>query len=230
VWSDIPPITPNESVGYATQKPIQLLNRIIEVSTDPGDVVLDPFSGTGTALVAAQALGRKWIGVDASPTACLLAARRLGTECGLIQGVDFRLRDLAKTLEEVQRYSEVDFEAWVVTALSERMAMGTPGPLSGVLSPNNSSPVRRDIEAEFDAVISSAEPVPIEAKKSSEVSDRDVRGFARLLAAKGSKKGLLVALGFGPAARLEAARLEAEQGIQVFMFTAREILDRDRSS
>ena len=50
--------------GYPTQKPVALLERIIKASSDPGDVVLDPFRGSGTTLVAAHNLGRKWIGID----------------------------------------------------------------------------------------------------------------------------------------------------------------------
>jgi DNA modification methylase len=66
VISDIPPINSQaaERLGYPTQKPIALLERIIQASSNPGDMVLDPFSGCGTAISAAQKLGRKWIGID----------------------------------------------------------------------------------------------------------------------------------------------------------------------
>jgi site-specific DNA-methyltransferase (adenine-specific) len=66
VWTDISPINSRaaERLGYPTQKPVELLERIISASSNPGDVVLDPFCGCGTALVAAEKLGRKWIGID----------------------------------------------------------------------------------------------------------------------------------------------------------------------
>lgn len=66
VWTDIRPISAHakERLGYPTQKPLALLERIIEASSNPGDIVLDPFCGCGTAVAAAQKLGRKWIGVD----------------------------------------------------------------------------------------------------------------------------------------------------------------------
>lgn len=78
VW-EIPYLNPkaNERVGYPTQKPIILLERIIQLATDKGDVVLDPFCGSGTTLVAAALLGRKYIGIDISSDAIELAKKRL---------------------------------------------------------------------------------------------------------------------------------------------------------
>jgi site-specific DNA-methyltransferase (adenine-specific) len=78
VW-EIPYLNPkaNERVGYPTQKPIILLERIIELVTDKGDVVLDPFCGSGTTLVAAAILGRKYIGIDLSKDAIELTKKRL---------------------------------------------------------------------------------------------------------------------------------------------------------
>ncbi len=80
VWS-IPAIAPTskERAGYPTQKPLALLQRIIMLASNEGDVMLDPFCGSGTALLAAQQLGRKWIGIDANPQAIAIARRRLGT-------------------------------------------------------------------------------------------------------------------------------------------------------
>ena len=69
VWDDIPPVNPSEgTLGYPTQKPLALLERIIKASSNENDIVLDAFCGCGTALVAAQKLKRQWIGIDISPT------------------------------------------------------------------------------------------------------------------------------------------------------------------
>jgi site-specific DNA-methyltransferase (adenine-specific) len=82
-WHDIPDTlrTGAERVGYPTQKPEALLERIIRASSNEGDLVLDPFCGSGTTLVAAQRLGRRWIGIDSSPVAIDLSRRRLSRDC-----------------------------------------------------------------------------------------------------------------------------------------------------
>lgn len=99
VWVDIPPINSRaaERLGYPTQKPLPLLNRIIKTSSNPGDIVLDAFCGRGTALVSAQNLGRRWIGIDVSATACQVMAERLEKDCGLDRRRDFTLIDMPHT-------------------------------------------------------------------------------------------------------------------------------------
>lgn len=79
IWTDISMVQggSKERLGYPTQKPEALLGRIIEASSDPGDVVLDPFCGCGTAVYAAQRLGRKWIGIDITHLAISLIEKRL---------------------------------------------------------------------------------------------------------------------------------------------------------
>src|SRR5258708_31951923 len=85
VWTEIERLnqTAKEPLGYPTQKPLALLNRIIKASSNEGDIVLDAFCGCGTALVAAQQLDRRWIGIDISPTACRVMAQRLKEVCKL---------------------------------------------------------------------------------------------------------------------------------------------------
>ncbi len=84
-WNDVSPLNSQakERVGYPTQKPLALLERIIKASSTAGDIVLDPFCGCATALIAAEKLERQWIGIDLSPVAKTLIARRLGKELGL---------------------------------------------------------------------------------------------------------------------------------------------------
>jgi site-specific DNA-methyltransferase (adenine-specific) len=76
-WIDIPQAAGNEQLGYPTQKPLALLERIIAASSNEDDVVLDPFCGSGTALHAAQKLRRRWIGIDMAAVAIDVAKRRL---------------------------------------------------------------------------------------------------------------------------------------------------------
>ena len=82
-WTDIPSgghISPKERVGYPTQKPLKLLERIIQVSSNEGDLVLDPFCGCATTCVAAEKLERNWIGIDVSKKAYQLVQDRLQAE------------------------------------------------------------------------------------------------------------------------------------------------------
>ncbi len=82
LWDDIPPVLGKERVGYPTQKPLALLERIIETSTNEGGVVLDPFCGCATACVAADRLDRQWAGIDLSAKAVELVNRRLQDAMG----------------------------------------------------------------------------------------------------------------------------------------------------
>ncbi len=79
IWDDIPFINSQaqERQGYPTQKPLALLERIIQASSNPGDVLLDPFCGCGTAVHAAQKLGRQWLGIDITHLAIHLIERRM---------------------------------------------------------------------------------------------------------------------------------------------------------
>lgn len=77
VWTDISPALGKQRLGYPTQKPLALLERIIRASSNEGDTVLDPFCGCATALVAAETLGREWAGIDLSPLAVKLVDQRL---------------------------------------------------------------------------------------------------------------------------------------------------------
>lgn len=87
VWTDIDPINSQakERLGYPTQKPVALLDRIVSASSNPGDVVLDPFCGCGTALIASHALGRKWIGVDITYLSIAVMRARLKDSFGLAE-------------------------------------------------------------------------------------------------------------------------------------------------
>jgi DNA modification methylase len=84
VWTDIDAINSQaqERLGYPTQKPLALLTRIIQASSNPGDIILDPFCGCGTAIAAAETLGRTWIGIDITHLAIALIKNRLETATG----------------------------------------------------------------------------------------------------------------------------------------------------
>ncbi len=79
VWDDIPSINSQakERIGYPTQKPLALLQRIVNASSNPGDWIMDPFCGCGTAIHAAQNLDRHWIGIDVCVNACKVIEERI---------------------------------------------------------------------------------------------------------------------------------------------------------
>ncbi len=120
VWVDIGPLgsQDRERLGYATQKPMALLERIIKASSNKGDVVLDPFCGCATTLEAAHKLGREWIGIDIAIHAVKRVARvRLKERLGLVEGQDYEVEGVPQTLEGAQDLWERDkyqFQKWAV--------------------------------------------------------------------------------------------------------------------
>lgn len=111
-WDDIELVSGSESLGYPTQKPLALLERIVNASSNPGDLVLDPFCGCGTAVHAAQKLGRQWIGIDITPLAIDLIEKRMKSAfpelAFTVEGTpkDF---DSARELAERDKYK---FQLW----------------------------------------------------------------------------------------------------------------------
>ena len=123
IWTDIPRIgnTSSERLGYATQKPVVLLKRIIETSTNPGDVVFDPFCGCATTMEAAHVLERSWIGIDIAIHAIRRVAQvRLRDRLGLAEGEDFTVEGVPRTAEGAQDLWERDkyhFQKWAVESV-----------------------------------------------------------------------------------------------------------------
>ena len=83
VWDDIRLVQGNESIGYPTQKPEALLERILKIASNEGDIVLDPFMGGGTTAAVADKLKRQWIGIDQSTMAVKVTEMRLDKQRGL---------------------------------------------------------------------------------------------------------------------------------------------------
>ncbi|MFN7399940.1 MAG: site-specific DNA-methyltransferase [Sandaracinobacter sp.] len=115
VWTDIPPINSQaqERLGYPTQKPIALLERIIRASSNEGDVVLDPFCGCGTAVDAAQKLGRQWIGIDITHLAIGMIEKRLRDGYG--EAVQFETIGVPKDWASAKKLTVDDphqFQHW----------------------------------------------------------------------------------------------------------------------
>jgi DNA modification methylase len=119
VWTDIEPINSqaDERLGYPTQKPLALLRRIIEASSKPGDTVLDPFCGCGTAVVAAEELGRQWLGIDITSLAISVVEKRVRQTHPGAQFVVQGLPDSEEDARDLAERNKYDFQDWVVLKL-----------------------------------------------------------------------------------------------------------------
>jgi site-specific DNA-methyltransferase (adenine-specific) len=133
VWVDIPPLqaASQERLGYPTQKPEALLERIIESGCPPGGVVLDPFCGCGTTIAAAQKLKREWIGIDLTALAISLIKSRLtavGADDYNVYGEPTTADDAA----ELARSDPYGFQWWALGLIGARPAEGKKGADHGI--------------------------------------------------------------------------------------------------
>ena len=141
-WDDFPIVRGKERLGYPTQKPVSLLSRIIQTSSSPGDLVLDPFCGCGTTLHAAHDLGRRWIGIDVSRFSTELVKNRILANFrngeGRLTTRDITIVGVPETpgnARELARRDKWEFEKWVcghIGAVGMFRDPGRKGPDGGV--------------------------------------------------------------------------------------------------
>lgn len=131
--------TSSERLGYPTQKPLALLERIIKASSKPGDLVLDPFCGCGTTAHAAELLNRSWVGIDISRFSTeLIRERVIGNFPARLTHDDVRAFGLPETLSDARKLASEDafeFEKWVCAAIGANgmyRDLGRKGPDSGI--------------------------------------------------------------------------------------------------
>lgn len=122
VWVDIDPINSQaiERLGYPTQKPLSLLERVVTLASNEGDIVLDPFCGCGTTIDAAQKLGRRWIGIDVTTLAIDLIDARLRHTYGESIRKTYEMLGIPHDLGGAQALfarSPFEFERWCVMLL-----------------------------------------------------------------------------------------------------------------
>lgn len=239
VWIDIAPINSQaaERLGYPTQKPLALLERIVAASSNENDVVLDAFCGCGTALVAAQIQKRQWIGIDISPTACRVMAKRLTKDCGLKEdeklqqiGRGFVVRDLPKTEEELRKYPPFEFENWAVVALGgtkNARQVGDMG-IDGRIYPVTAMPERRGARTgEMDFM---DEWYPIQVKQTAKVGRPDIDAFEAVMIREERMLGYFVGFEFTGDALFEIDRFRRKEGREIKPLTVQEILDEEVAS
>ncbi len=132
LWTDIPNLTGSNSerLGYPTQKPLALMNRIIKASSNEGDTVLDPFCGCGTTVHAAESLGRQWIGIDISKFSTGLIRDRILHNFKYLNGDDIDLRGTPDSVGEARKLARSDpfeFEKWVCGYIGAEGMFREPG-------------------------------------------------------------------------------------------------------
>jgi len=216
LWADINNVQAHakERIGYPTQKPLALLRRIIEMASNEGDFVLDPFMGGGTTIAAAEELKRHWIGIDQSVQAVkvtelrLMNARDLFSEPFVIQ--------LHKYDYDTLRYQNAfAFETWIIEQYG-----GTPN-------------TRQRGDLGIDGKTS--DNVPIQVKRSDDIGRNVIDNFHSAMMRydktlyernknEGCAVGIIIAFSFGKGAIQEVARLKNRENVSIKLVTVAEIV------
>jgi len=234
VWTDVSQLrgADAERLGYPTQKPLALLDRIISASSNENDIVLDAFCGCGTALVSAQNLRRQWIGIDINPTACRVMAKRMRDVCGLPEdeklwrvGRGFVVRDLPWSEEKLRVIPPFEFENWAVIALGgipNKTQVGDMG-IDGRIYPAGTAPEKRGkATGHLDFM---DDWYPVQVKQKDKAGRPDVDSFEAMMARADRKKGFFVSFDYTRDALTEIDAFFRKSGRIIIPLTVREILD-----
>jgi DNA modification methylase len=215
IWDDITSLhsADAERQGYPTQKPRKLLRRVLEASSMKGDWVLDPFCGCGTTLLAAQELGRHWVGIDISPTAIKTVEKQLNAD-NLRRDRDYVLAGMPATLGALRKLKPFEFQNWVVDEMR------------GWHSRKKSGDMGLDGEIRKDLYHAAA---GIQVKQSDDIGRNVVDNFETALKRAGLKKGYIVAFSFGKGAHEEAARVRNSGEIDVILLPVEKLMDKNFS-
>ncbi len=216
VWDDVLKVgnTAKERIGYPTQKPEKLLERIILASSNEGDIVFDPFVGGGTTVAVADRLSRQWIGIDQSVQAIKVSEMRLNKQQDLFSK-PFVVQ-LHKYDYDDLRYKEAfAFEAWIVQQYG------------GI--PNSKQRSDKGLDGK------TREGIPIQVKRSDDIGRNVIDNFKaacerfdKALYEKnrqaGAAVGCIIAFSFGKGAVQEVARLRNEENIMIKLVRVDEIV------
>lgn len=226
-WVDIQFINRSEAqrLGFPTQKPEALLERIIKASSRDGDIILDAFCGCGTTLVVAQKQKRQWVGIDISPTACRVVANSLGSACGLKEGIDFHIRDLPKTVEELRQYPPFEFQNWAVNAVG-----GIPSKIKvrdgGIDGKVYSAELKKGKVEGIDLFGDIDRYIPVQVKRTTQVGQPDIENFEIAMERDRRDTGYFVGFSFSRDAEKEIRRADREKGLKIIPITVGEILEK----
>ncbi len=216
IWEDVQNIqgTSKERIGYPTQKPEKLLERIIKMASNEGDVVLDCFMGGGTTIAVADKLNRNWIGIDQSVQAVKVTEFRLNMQQGLFSK-PFSVQ-LHKYDYDTLRYKDAfEFESWIV------------GQFGGLANAKQRSDLGLDGKTK--------ENQPIQVKRSDTIGRNVIDNFFSAVQrydkalfeknkAENNPVGFIIAFSFGKGAIQEVARLKNEENVIIKLVSVEEIV------
>jgi hypothetical protein len=210
-----------ERIGYPTQKPEALLERIIKASSNKGDVVLDPFMGGGTTIAVADKLGRQWIGIDQSPMAVKVTEFRLEKQYGATEGQEALFA--APYIVRLHKYDKdilfnedpFKFETWIIQQFG------------GI--PQNKKGGDKGVDGKI------TDGTPMQVKQSNNIGVNVIKNFSvsakqfnKILFDKNVKEkkpaGYIIAFSFGKGAIEESARLKNTESIIIKLVTVDEIV------
>ena len=194
--------TTKERLGYPTQKPEELLDRIIKASSNKGDIVFDAFCGCGTTLAVAVKLDRQFVGIDVSPTACRLVAKRILYKSAEIKG-------MPHTMAELHKLPPFEFQNWICRKMGGK-----------------SNP-KKTVDGGIDGWIPISEyggNVPIEIKQHN-IGRPDVDKFITVLRRHKKKAGYMVGFHVTKGAYEAGAEAKTADGLNIIFKTVEELLE-----
>ena len=192
LWTDLPIINnrAKEFLGYPTQKPVALLERIVSASSNAGDIVLDPFCGCGTTIAAAQKLGRKWLGIDVTHLSIALQKYRLKDAFELEVKRDYQVVGEPEDLASARQLATEDryqFQWWALSLVKAR-------PMGG-----DARVGKKGSDKGIDGVIAFIEATGKPQRiliqvKSGKVKSGDIRDLRGVIEREGAALGVFVTL------------------------------------
>jgi site-specific DNA-methyltransferase (adenine-specific) len=210
IWDDIPLINSmaKERTGFQTQKPVKLLERIIDASSNVGDLVLDPFCGCGTAIIAAQEMKRKWIGIDITHLAISLIRSRL-KDIHVIANKDYKIVgepvDLASATE-LAKSNPYQFQWWALSLIDARPTGQTSEDKQG----------KKGADKGVDGWLTFREAeninlqrIVVQVKGGTHIGAQIVRDLIGTVQSTKSAMGILITL-YEPTEQMKQAAMEAE--------------------
>ena len=203
-WDDIGHVVGNEKIGYDTQKPEKLLERIIKMSSNPNDIILDAFCGTGTTLEVAKRLDRQWIGIDVSPIGCTVAAKRLDYQLKYIQGMKY-------STEQAKKMEWMDFQKYTIKLING-IPLTKKGADKGIDGWQNKNKFNQNI--------------PVQVKKHK-IELKDVKNFNTTIQSEKKKGGIMIGFEITKPSKIKITEIKRHTKIDIIFVNYVDIFDRE---